>query len=105
MQEIVLVIHLILTVSLVVLVLIQRSEGGALGIGGGQGGAMSGRSAATLMTKITTALAVGFFATSLALAVIAKEQAQDSSIFDAPEKTVEQPEPEKTTDPVIPDTE
>lgn len=108
MQEIVLVIHLILTVSLVVLVLIQRSEGGALGMGGGgggQGGMMSGRSAATMLTRVTTFMAVGFFVTSLVLAVIAKQQAEDSSVFDTQEPVIEQTEPENTTEPVIPDTE
>ena len=106
MQEVVLVVHLILTISLVVMVLIQRSSGGALGIGGGgggQGGMMAGRGSATVLTKITTFLAVGFFITSLGLAVIAKEQATDSSVFDVEVPVIEQTEPENTTEPVIPD--
>lgn len=105
MQEIVLVVHLILTVSLVVMVLIQRTSGGALGIGGGQGGMMSGRSAATLLTRVTTYLAIGFFITSLGLAVIAKQQTEDSSVFDVQEKVIEQTEPEQKSEPVIPETE
>ena len=110
MQEVVLVIHLILTVSLVVLVLIQRSSGGGLGIGGGgQGGMMSGRSAATFLTRLTTFLAISFFVTSLGLAVIAKQQTEDRSIFDVKEdKIVEQPEvkaDENKTEPIIPDSE
>jgi len=103
MQEVILVIHLILTVSLVVMVLIQRSEGGALGIGGGQGGMSSGLSSVNMMTKVTALLAVGFVATSLVLAVIAKNQAEDSSIFDKPAKVIEQPVPEDNNEPVIPD--
>ncbi|MCF8474541.1 MAG: preprotein translocase subunit SecG [Emcibacter sp.] len=107
MQEVILVIHLILTISLVVMVLLQRSTGGALGIGGGQGGMMSGRSAATLLTRITTFLAVGFFVTSLGLAVIAKQQSEDISVFDVDKKVIEQNIPTVTEDkaPVIPDSE
>ncbi len=106
MQEIVLVIHLILTISLVVLVLIQKSSGGALGIGGGgQGGMMAGRSSATLLTKVTTFLAVAFFVTSLGLAVIAKQQTEESSVFDVEEKVIEQTEPEDKRVPIIPDSE
>ncbi len=105
MQEVVLVIHLILTISLVVMVLIQRSSGGALGIGGGQGGMMAGRSAATMLTRVTTFLAVGFFVTSLGLAVIAKQQTADSSVFDVEPTVVEQAEPEDKPEPIIPDSE
>ncbi|VAW06631.1 Protein translocase membrane subunit SecG [hydrothermal vent metagenome] len=107
MQEIVLVIHLILTITLVVLVLIQKSSGGALGIGGGggQGGMMAGRSSATLLTKVTTFLAVAFFVTSLGLAVIAKQQTGESSVFDVEEKVIEQTEPEDKRIPIIPDSE
>jgi len=106
MQEIVLVVHLILTISLVILVLVQRSSGGALGIGGGgQGGMMAGRSSATLITRITTYVAIGFFVTSLGLAVIANQQTENSSIFDVDEKAVEQTVPEDKTEPVIPDSE
>ncbi len=108
MQEIVLVVHLILTISLVILVLIQKSSGGALGIGGGgggQGGMMAGRSSATFLTRVTTYIAVGFFVTSMGLAVIAKQQTADSSVFDVDKKTIEQTVPEDRTEPVIPDSE
>lgn len=115
MQEIVLVIHLILTVSLVILVLLQKSAGGALGIGGGgQGGMMAGRSSANFLTKMTTFLAIGFFATSMSLAVIAKQNTADKSIFDVQTPVVEQTGPDASsetasekdkTEPVIPDSE
>ena len=61
MENIVLTIHLILALALVGIVLIQRSEGGGLGLGGGGGGdgIMSGRGAATALSKITWVLAVG----------------------------------------------
>ncbi len=66
MENIVLTIHLILALGLIGTVLLQRSEGGGLGIGGGGGGgAMSGRSAATALAKVTWILAIGFLITSL----------------------------------------
>ena len=67
MENIVLTIHLILALALVGIVLLQRSEGGGLGLGGGGGGdgIMSGRGAATALTKITWVLAIGFIITCL----------------------------------------
>ena len=60
-----LVIHLIITLAMIVLVLLQRSEGGALGIGGGSGGNMfSSRGVGNALTKMTTILAFVFFLTS-----------------------------------------
>ena len=104
MQEIVLVIHVIFTASLVILVLIQKSEGGALGMGGGgQGGMMTGRGSANILTKMTTFLAIGFFATCLTLAVMAKQQSEASSVFDVEETVVEETEQEEKPEPVIPD--
>jgi preprotein translocase subunit SecG len=70
--------------ALVLVVLLQRSEGGALGIGGGGGGGlMSSRGTANILTRATAILAVGFFATSLALSLIAKNQERPGSILDA----------------------
>ena len=61
MENVVLIIHLILALGLIAVVLLQRSEGGGLGMGGGGGGgAVSGRSAATAMGKITWVLATLF---------------------------------------------
>ena len=83
MENIVLTIHLILALALVGIVLLQRSEGGGLGLGGGGGdGIMSGRGAATALTKITWVLAVAFIITSMALTIIASRNANSSSIFD-----------------------
>lgn len=83
MENIVLTIHLILALGLIGSVLLQRSEGGGLGIGGGSGGgAMSGRSAATAMAKVTWILAIGFLITSLTLTVIAAKNAGGSSVLD-----------------------
>jgi preprotein translocase subunit SecG len=82
MKNALLVIHLLIASALVGMVLIQRSEGGALGMGGGGGGFMTGRGAANLLTRITAGLAAGFFATSILLAVIASQQTAPRSILD-----------------------
>ncbi|MBC8717359.1 preprotein translocase subunit SecG [Ochrobactrum sp. Marseille-Q0166] len=71
MQTIVIVIHLLIVLALVGVVLIQRSEGGGLGIGGGSG-FMTARGAANALTRTTAILAIGFFATSLALGIMAR---------------------------------
>lgn len=82
MENVVLIIHLILALSLIAVVLLQRSEGGGLGMGGGGGGAMSGRSAATALGKITWLLAIAFICTSITLTIFAAENASGSSVID-----------------------
>ena len=64
MQNVILIVHLLLALSLIGAVLLQRSEGGGLGMGGG-GGAMSQRAAATALGKVTWILAIGFIVTSI----------------------------------------
>lgn len=70
METVLIVIHLMVVLALVAVVLLQRSEGGALGIGGG--GFMSARGAANALTRTTAILAAAFFATSIGLGVLAK---------------------------------
>lgn len=83
MTTIILTIHLFLAVALVIAVLMQRSEGGALGIGGGGGGGfMTGRSQANLLTRATTILAAAFMATSLLLAILASHARAPTSVLD-----------------------
>ncbi len=85
MDTVVLVIHLMIATALVGLVLLQRSEGGALGIGGGGGGAggfMSGRGAANLLTRVTAVLAAAFFVTSITLTILARKSSAPTSILD-----------------------
>lgn len=80
MSNVALTIHLILALVLIGIVLLQRSEGGGLGIGGG-GNAMSGRKSATALGKLTWVVAVAFLVTSLALTIItARMQSGDSVI-------------------------
>ncbi len=82
MQTVVLVIHLMLVAALIGVVLLQRSEGGGLGIGGGGvGGFMSSRGTTHLLTRTTAILAAGFFATSLFLAWYAGYERQPASII------------------------
>lgn len=84
MEEVILVIHLMLAIALVITVLLQQSEGGGLGIGGGQGSMMTGRSAANLLSRLTTIFVGCFFVTSLALAWMAKNDAISTSVLDRP---------------------
>lgn len=83
MENVILVIHLILALSLIGVVLLQRSEGGGLGMGGGGGGgAMSGRAAASALTKVTWILAIAFICTSIAMTVIAAKNSAGTSVVD-----------------------
>jgi preprotein translocase subunit SecG len=84
MTTVLLLIHVMVAVALVGVVLLQRSEGGALGIGGG-GGFMTGRSAGNALTKTTAILAAVFFATSLSLSILASRQGASTSIVPASE--------------------
>ncbi|MGO9135055.1 MAG: preprotein translocase subunit SecG [Methylovirgula sp.] len=80
MQTVLIVIHLMVVIALVGVVLLQRSEGGALGIGGG-GGFMTGRGQANVLTRATAILAALFFATSLALSMLANYTRAPKSIL------------------------
>ena len=87
MIQIVLVIHLLIAIGLVAVVLLQRSEGGGLGMGGGGnsgGGFMSGRGTANLLSRTTAVLAACFFATSLILAILATGSREGGSIMATP---------------------
>ena len=109
MEVVLLVIHLILALALIGVVLIQRSEGGALGIGGGGGGGMSGfmtgRATANLLTRATAIIAAGFFLTSMALTWMGT--ARDGAIVQdkpgtAGPSTSGKPAPAKPTGPQAP---
>ena len=85
MENVVLTVHLLLALALIGVVLLQRSEGGGLGLGGGGGGGsgiMSGRSAASALSKVTWVLAVAFIVTSLGLTVIAARNSASGSVVD-----------------------
>src|SRR6266540_5887914 len=80
MQTVVIIIHLMIVAVLIGAVLLQKSEGGGLGMGGGAG-FMSSRGTANLLTRMTAILAGGFFATSLFLAWSAGHDRKPSSIL------------------------
>ena len=86
MTTVLLILHLFVTLALIGVVLIQRSEGGGLGIGSsqGMGSFMSGRGTANLLTRTTGILAAVFFVLSLSLALLSKGTAVRRSVLDAP---------------------
>ena len=81
MENVVLIIHLLLALALIGVVLMQRSEGGGLGMGGG-GGAVSARGAATALGRVTWILAIGFIITSISLTLIAAQKSAGTSVMD-----------------------
>jgi preprotein translocase subunit SecG len=86
MIAVITVVHLLIVLALIVTVLMQRSEGGALGIGGGGGGGGGGmftsRGAGSALTRTTAFLAICFFVTSLSLAYLSRGDSGGSSVLD-----------------------
>ena len=80
MQTVIIVVHLMIVIVLIGAVLLQKSEGGGLGMGGGAG-FMSSRGTANLLTRTTAILAVGFFITSLLLSWLASFDRKPTSII------------------------
>jgi preprotein translocase subunit SecG len=85
MSTVLLIIHVMIAIALIGVVLLQRSEGGALGIGGGgMGGVVTGRGVASFLARVTAGLAAAFFATSLLLSILATHSEAPRSILDVP---------------------
>src|SRR5947208_2926635 len=87
MQAVLIIVHLFVAVALIIFVLLQRSEGGALGMGGGGsglGGLFSPRGAADTLTRTTAILAILFFLTCLALNLLSLRGRDEKSILDSP---------------------
>jgi preprotein translocase subunit SecG len=104
LTSILLIIHLMIASALVGVVLLQRSEGGALGIGGGGGGGfLTGRGTANLLTRTTAILAAAFFATSILLSLSAQRASAPASVFGRdtplPSATSKEPPPIDKNDP------
>ena len=97
MENIILIIHVVIAILLIGSVLLQRSEGGALGIGAGNDSLMSSRSAGDFLTKFTSVMAVFFIITSISLTIIHKKEKPSGSIIDK----IEQLE-KKNNSPQIP---
>ena len=99
MNTVLLVVHLLVALALVGVILLQRSEGGALGIGGGSGNLFSSRGVGNALTRATALLAAAFFTTSIALTIVGSKRA--GSLFDAVAPAAQQPAGE--TAPKVPD--
>jgi preprotein translocase subunit SecG len=90
------VVHVLIAIGLVGVILLQKSEGGALGMGGGgMSGFMTGRSTANLLTRVTAVLAAAFMTTSVLLVVVHNRER-------APRSIIEQGAPTAPAAPVIP---
>jgi preprotein translocase subunit SecG len=90
MQTVIIVVHLMIVIVLIGAVLLQKSEGGGLGMGGGAG-FMSSRGTANLLTRTTAILAVGFFVTSLLLSWLASFDRKPTSIIGSEPASQTQP--------------
>ena len=102
MTTIILIIHIIISISIVGLVLMQRSEGGGLGIGGGNN-FMSARGTADFLTRATTVLAIAFFCTSILLAMLAGYGKKSTSIIDeVKQESVTETENKNNSTPSVP---
>tara|TARA_Y100000590_G_scaffold139362_1_gene159622 strand:+ start:4419 stop:4721 length:303 start_codon:yes stop_codon:yes gene_type:complete len=94
MENIILVINIILALLLIGIILIQKSEGGALGLGVSQDSFISSRSASSFLTKATAVIASLFIITSISLTIISKENFTSSSVLERIEEKEDSSEPQ-----------
>ena len=94
MENFILVLNIILAVLLIGVILIQRSEGGALGLGVSQDNFISSRSASSFLTKTTAILAALFIITSISLTIISKDQFSNTSVLEKVDEEKDSSEPE-----------
>ena len=94
MENFILIINIILAVLLVGIILLQRSEGGALGLGVSQDNFVSSRSASSFLTKTTAIIATLFIITSILLTIISKEEFSSISVLEKIEVEKDSSEPE-----------
>ena len=94
MENFVLILNIILAILLIVVVLLQKSEGGALGLGASQDSYISSRSAGSFLTKTTAILAALFIITSISLTIISKEEFSSTSVLEKVEEEKDSTEPE-----------
>ena len=94
MENIVLTLNIILAILLVIVVLLQKSDGGALGIGVSQESLISSRSAGNFLTKTTAIIATLFIITSVSLTIISNEGKSSSSVLEKIEEKQDSSEPE-----------
>ena len=94
MESLILVMNVIFAVLLVAIILIQKSEGGALGLGISQDGFISSRSASSFLTKATAIIATLFIITSITLTILSNKQLPTSSVLEKTEENKDSSEPE-----------
>ena len=94
MENFILVLNIILAIILVIVILLQKSEGGALGIGASQESFITSRSAGNILTKITAIIATLFIITSISLTIIAKKTTSTSSVLEKVEEKQDPSEPQ-----------
>ena len=100
MENFLLIFDIILAVLLIGSVLLQKSEGGALGIGASQESFISSRSAGSILTKTTAIIATFFIITSISLTIMSKDEFSSSSVLEKIEE-----EKEDSSEPQIPKSE
>ena len=94
MENFVLIINIILAILLIVTILLQKSEGGALGLGASQDSFVTSRSAGSFLTKATAIIATLFIITSISLTIISKEEYSSSSVLEKVEEEKDLSEPQ-----------
>ena len=94
MENLILSLNIILAVILVIIILLQKSEGGALGLGASQESYISSRSAGSFLTKTTAIIATLFIITSISLTIMSKEKFSSSSVLEKVEEKEDSSEPE-----------
>ena len=94
MENIILIINIILAVILVILVLFQKSEGGALGIGASQESYVSSRSVGNFLSKATGIIATIFIMSSISVTILSQKEISTKSVLEEVEQKQESSEPE-----------
>jgi len=94
MENIILSINIILAFILVVVILLQKSEGGALGLGASQDSFITSRSAGSFLTKTTAIVAALFIITSISLTIMSKEEFSSSSVLEKVDEKEDSSEPQ-----------
>jgi len=94
MENVILIVNVILAVLLVGIILLQKSEGGALGLGASQDSFISSRSAGSVLTKATAIIATLFIITSISLTIMSKDEFSNSSVLEKIEEKLDPSEPQ-----------
>ena len=94
MENLILILNIILAILLVGVILLQRSEGGALGLGVSQDNFITSRSAGSFLTKVTAIIATLFIITSISLTIISKEESSSTSVLEKVEEEKDSSEPQ-----------